>query len=396
MRKLLFLGGPIFQLPIIEKAKEMGLRVGVVDWNQDAPARTVADDFFCASILNREAVFKIVEQYKPSGVICGACDTSVQTAAAVCEKFHLAGNSLETARNATDKYLMLKAFVRGGVPHPKFQYIVKEEIAQAHPQLSFPLICKPVDSSGSRGINLIGNASEFFEKAHESSQAGKSGDILLEEYLVGNEISVEVIVSDGEPHVLQVTDKITTGAPHFCEIGQSQPAVMSQALRARVEKVAKNACRAVGLVNSPAHVEMKLTQDGPKMVELGARMAGDTISTYLINRSVKGINMSEMAIRIALGEKIEIPPYGNSGEATAIRFIGSKDGVLTAISGLGTVRQLPWLDNVTVFGEVGKRYFVSSSNSDRVGFVVARGKTTEEALNRCTEAIHIMNFRWEK
>lgn len=114
MRKLLFLGGPIFQLPIIEKAKEMGLRVGVVDWNQDAPARTVADDFFCASILNREAVFKIVEQYKPSGVICGACDTSVQTAAAVCEKFHLAGNSLETARNATDKYLMLKTFVRGG------------------------------------------------------------------------------------------------------------------------------------------------------------------------------------------------------------------------------------------------------------------------------------------
>lgn len=262
--------------------------------------------------------------------------------------------------------------------------------------MSFPLICKPVDSSGSRGINLIGNTSEYFEKAHESSQAGKSGDILLEEYLVGNEISVEVIVSDGEPHVLQVTDKITTGAPHFCEIGHSQPAVMPQALRGRVEEVAKSACRAVGLVNSPAHVEMKLTQDGPKMVELGARMAGDTISTYLINRSVKGINMSEMAIRIALGERIEIPPYGNSGEATAIRFIGSRDGVLTAVSGVETVKQIPWLDNVTFFGEIGKRYAVSNSNSDRVGFVVARGGTTSEALNRCTEAISLVCCQWEK
>ena len=282
------------------------------------------------------------------------------------------------------------------MPHPRFQYIVKAKIAQTRPQLPLPMICKPVDSSGSRGINLIRSESEYLEKARESSQIGKSGDILLEEYLTGDEISVEVIVLEGVTHVLQVTDKITTGEPHFCEIGHSQPATMSQSLRQQVEEVAKGACCAVGLVNSPAHVEMKLTQDGPKMIELGARMAGDTISTYLINRSVKGVNMSEMAIRIALGEKIKIPSYCSSGEAAAVRFVGSKNGVLSAVSGLEKVRKLPWLDNVTFFGEIGKRYSVSNSNSDRVGFVVARGATAKEALNRCTEAMCSMSFRWEE
>ena len=114
MKRILFLGGPIFQLPIIEKAREMGLRIGVVDIDERAPAREVADDFFHASILNCEAVFSIVEQYKPNGVISGACDTSVQTVAAVCQKFNLPGNSLETALKSTNKLLMLEAFLRGG------------------------------------------------------------------------------------------------------------------------------------------------------------------------------------------------------------------------------------------------------------------------------------------
>ncbi len=394
MKKLLFLGGPISQLPIIGKAKEMGFRTGVVDVDEKAPSREAADDFFNANILNREAVFTIVEQYKPIGVTCGACDIPVQTAAAVCERFNLPGNSVETALKSTNKLLMIEAFSREEVPHPKFQYIPQAEIFKILPKLPFPLISKPVDSSGSHGINLIRYMDEYIDKVKESSQAGRSGDVLLEEYLVGDEISVEVIVSEGVPHVLQVTDKITTGAPHFCEIGHSQPATISQALRQQVVDVATRACRAVGLQNSPAHVEIKLTKRGPVLIELGARMAGDMISTLLINRSLRGLNMSEMAIRIALGEKVDLPSFENSGDYVAIRFIGSKNGRLLSVTGKEEASQLSGVENVTLFGHVGKRYSLSNSNSDRVGFVIAKAKTKEIALKCCQNAIDRLHYEW--
>lgn len=394
MRKLLFLGGPVFQIPMIEKAKAMGLRVGIVDRDEEAAARPYADDFFRASLLDQEAVFSVVENYRPDGVICGACDTSVQTAAAVCERFNLPGNTMAMAKCATDKLLMLKAFERGGVPHPAFQFIPRDAVVTALPTLPYPLISKPVDSSGSRGINLITCLEEYPAKATESSRAGRSGDILLEEYLDGNEISVEVVVLRGEPHVLQVTDKITTGAPHFCEIGHSQPALLSEALRQEVEAVAKGACRAVGLQNSPAHIEMKLTKNGPKMVEMGARMAGDTISTYLIDTSLQGADMAESAIRIALGEDFELSAYRNSEVWSAVRMIGSRKGTLTAMSGVETARAVPGVVNVTLMGKVGRHYEAARSNTDRVGFVVARGNSKDEALHRCDEAIACLKFEW--
>ena len=264
----------------------------------------------------------------------------------------------------------------------------------ALPTLPYPLISKPVDSSGSRGINLIICPEEYPAKATESSRAGRSGDILLEEYLDGNEISVEVVVLRGEPHVLQVTDKITTGAPHFCEIGHSQPALLSEALRQEVEAVAKGACRAVGLQNSPAHIEMKLTKNGPKMVEMGARMAGDTISTYLIDTSLQGADMAESAIRIALGEDFELSAYRNSGVWSAVRMIGSRKGTLTAMSGVETARAVPGVVNVTLMGKVGRHYEAARSNTDRVGFVVARGNSKDEALHRCDEALACLKFEW--
>ena len=264
------------------------------------------------------------------------------------------------------------------------------------PQLAYPIISKPVDSSGSRGINLIVGPEEFRRKVRESSQAGRSGDILLEEYLDGNEISVEIIVSKGVPHVLQVTDKLTSGAPHFCEVGHIQPAEMSADLRQAVEEVAKGACRAIGLQNSPAHVEMKLTSNGPKMVEMGARMAGDTISTYLIDASVRGVDMAEAAIRIALGEPLQLADYENSGESAAVRFIGSRPGTLVAVGGVESAKLIPSVINVTVTGQKGKTYEEARSNTDRLGFVVAKGKSKAEALAHCDEAMRCLKFEWKE
>ena len=178
---------------------------------------------------------------------------------------------------------MIKAFEACGVEHPWF-YILScpEELDRVIDKIDFPCISKPTDNSGSRGVMLIHNESELREAVAYSSENGRSGGVIVEEYMRGPEVSVEIITLDGQPHVLNVTDKLTTGAPHFVEMGHSQPSRLGDENVAKISDLATRAVKAVGIENGPAHVEIILTENGPKMVELGARMGGDCITTHLV------------------------------------------------------------------------------------------------------------------
>ena len=125
MKKVLFLGAPIFQIPIVQKAKQMGLYVGIVDINVDAPAFPYADESFVCSIRDNESVLNIAKSFKPDGIVIGACDTSVVTAAYVCQELNLPGHTIEAALNSTDKVKMLEAFEAHNVSHPLFQVASK-------------------------------------------------------------------------------------------------------------------------------------------------------------------------------------------------------------------------------------------------------------------------------
>lgn len=241
---------------MIEKAHEMGLYVGVVDLNKDAPAINYADEYFCASIKNYNEVIKIAEIFRPNGIMSGACDTSVVTVAQLCNVLGLPGHSIEAAINSTDKLKMLQAFSENNVNHPKFQVISREEINTAEISVGFPAVSKPVDSSGSRGISFIENEKTVIAALLNSADSSQSGNVLVEEYMEGPEVSVEMLVIDGTPYVLQITDKTTTGAPHFIEIGHCQPSTLDKNIQEEIRAIAKQAVLAVGLVNSVAHVEL--------------------------------------------------------------------------------------------------------------------------------------------
>ncbi len=291
---------------------------------------------------------------------------------------------------------MLEAFSKNNVPHPKYQFIKKSEIDNFNMMIPYPAIAKPVDSSGSRGINIIRNSSELYSAVSLSSEAGISGDILIEEYMSGPEVSVEVVVIDGIPHVLQITDKITSGAPNFYETGHSQPSALDYETKEAIKKVAKEAVLAVGLVNSPAHVEIKVTEDGPKMVELGARFGGDCITSYLIDTSMVGVNMIELGIKLSLGEKIILPDYKNSGICSAVRFIPSKKGIVKSINGVSDVAGLDNVIDVRLTCKIGKKYSKKTDNTARFGYVVCKGKSNQEALDNCEKAISLINIEMDQ
>ena len=241
-------------------------------------------------------------------------------------------------------------------------------------------------------MNLVSSQEELSAALQTASKAGISGDVLVEECMTGPEVSVEIIVSRGVPHVLQVTDKLTSGAPNFYEIGHVQPTSLSCKQRRAISDVASSAVLAVGLKNSAAHAEVMLTSEGPKMVELGARLGGDWITSHLIWNSVSGIDMVETMIKLAEEEFSELS-YSDSGKFVATKFLPAREGVLQELNGIETARDSEGVIHVEVHGVVGKRYGKAVDDSARFASVVASGNTKEDALTNCDRALRLIEVQ---
>lgn len=164
----------------------------------------------------------------------------------------------------------------------------------------------------------------------------KTGDVIVEEYMSGPEVSVETLSIDGTCHVLQITDKLTTGAPHYVEMGHSQPTRHSKEIAKKISETAIAANKAIGIKNGPSHTEIIITGEGPKIVEIGARLGGDCITTHLVPLST-GVDMVECNIRIAMGEKPDISCKYNRG--SAIRYLSTENGVIKNIKGLDAAKK---------------------------------------------------------
>ena len=279
---------------------------------------------------------------------------------------------------------MIKAFKEHGVESPWFYIIENVTVLNALlPQLSYPCILKPTDNAGSRGVMLVKSAEELIEAYQYSVSQSRGGLVILEEYMTGPEVSVEVMVVDGEPHVLQVTDKLTTGAPYFVEMGHNQPSMLPAE---DVEKIMDLACRAVksvGINCGPSHVEIKLTPTGPKMVELGARMGGDCITTHLVPLST-GVDMIKATIDVSLGLNPDITPTQQKG--SAIRFLDAPNGIIKVIEGVEKAQNIDGVQEVSLTKAIGDEVTEIHSSLDRCGFVIAQCDSANDAIEVCEKA----------
>ena len=393
MKKVMIIGASILQLPAIRKAKELGYYVGVADYNPNAIGIAEADEYFNVSTIDVDGVVKVAQEFKPDGIMTLATDMPMRAVAKACEACGLPGISFDTAIKATDKGEMIKAFEAAGVEHPWF-YIVpaQPDLETVIDKITYPCIMKPTDNAGSRGVVLCHSREELENEYEYSHHESRGGAVIIEEYLQGPEFSIEVMVVDGEPHVLQITDKLTTGAPHFVEMGHSQPTRQSEENSEKIRDLAVRACKAVGIQVGPAHVEMILTKAGPKMVELGARMGGDCITTHLVPLST-GIDMVGCTIKLACGEKIDIEPKWEKG--SAIRYFDTHNGVIKSIEGIDEAKKIPGVQEISIVHHVGETIGEIGSSTDRVGFVIAQADTAEDAIKVCEKAIASIDIRIE-
>lgn len=388
MSRLLIIGASVLQLPAIKRAKELGHYVAVADYNPNAVGIKYADEYFNASTIDIDAICQVAEKFKPEGIMTLATDMPMRSIAVATQRLGLPGISLETAIKATDKGEMIKAFKAHNVPSPWY-YIVGDKLELGGLDITYPCIIKPTDNAGSRGVCLVNTRAELEEAFEYSQKESRGGKVIVEEYMVGPEVSVEVMVVDEEPRVLAVTDKLTTGAPHFVEMGHCQQSQLPSDVISEIKEVAKQAVKSIGINCGPAHVEMMVTPEGPKMIELGARMGGDCITTHLVPLST-GIDMIKATIDVCLGLRPDIEPKWDKG--SAIRFFDVAPGKITAIDGVDEARKIEGVQEITFTKEIGDEVTEIHSSLDRVGYVICQSEDAKDAIVLCQNAANVVKI----
>lgn len=395
----MILGASVLQIPAIIQAKEMGLFVIAVDMNPNAEGFLYADKKVIVSTTDTENVLKEAKNNKIDGIMTIASDRPMITIAKVAKELNLHGIDERTAINATNKAKMREALKKSSVPIPMYfsvdnyeQYL--ESIYKIKKN-NCKVIVKPADNSGSRGISLIENYQEKkLEKIYKyCKEHSNTGSLVVEEYMEGPEVSVETLSYNGTCHVIQITDKITTGAPYFVEMGHSQPSSLDKEIIEKIKKVAVDANKAIGIKNGPSHTEVKVTKDGPKIVELGARLGGDNITTHLVPYST-GVNMVEACINIALGQEVDIRKKFQ--KASAIRFKKCDTGEIINITGVEEAKKMNGIKNVNIVHGVGEQSREIKNSNDRVAYVISQDESALKAINSCENALKKIIIEVEK
>lgn len=300
--KLAILGASYLQLPLVQKAKELGVYTICFAWEDRAVCKDVCDKFYPISIIESELILEKCIEEKINGISSIATDIAVPTMSFVASKMNLAGNSLKSSNISTNKYLMRVAFKQKNLPVPRFTKISNLQEISRIKDLKFPLIIKPADRSGSLGITMVNHPDQLYDATKNALSESFIHQAIVEEFIKGKEISIEAISWQGEHYILAYTDKVTSGYPHFVELEHHQPSqLVNKTNKNQIDNLVFKALDSLEIKNGASHSEFIITENNDVLItEIGARMGGDFIGSDLVKLST-GYDYLKGVIDIAVG-----------------------------------------------------------------------------------------------
>ena len=316
---LVFGVGPL-QESIIKRAKKMGLYTVGIDPCVDATCKDCVDAFEVVPSQDYEGHCAVVEKYSIDTIVTAATDKPLVMMARIAEKYGFPFYPVETAKWSTDKFQMKERFELGGVPHAQGRLISKAEEAEG---LVFPVIVKPRDNSGSRGVKLCRSKEELDASMNEALEVSKLDTVLVEEFIEGPEYSIEGLHHDGKSEVIQFTEKKTTEFPYNVELGHIQPANISEENQQKIREIVSKIGAALHFENCPSHTELKINERGIFVIETSPRLGGDYITSTLTPLST-GVNLEDELLKISLGETIK--PQLEAVQYSGVRFFDFDEG----------------------------------------------------------------------
>ena len=301
MKKLAIIGASYLQLPLVKKAKQMGIETICFAWKDGSVCKEFANYYYPIDVKEKEQILEVCQREGINGITTIAADLPVSTINYVASKMGLISNPVEYSETTTNKYEMRRCFMANGVPSPKFA-LVKEDGNYDIKGFQFPLIVKPTDRSGSKGVEKVLDPAQLETAIKRAQDVSFHKEAIIEEFVTGREISVESISYEGKHTILQITDKVTTGAPFFVELEHHQPSSLPEDIKSQIKEIVLHALDALHIKYGASHSELKITEDGDIcVIEIGARMGGDFIGSDLVRLST-GYDFLKGVIEVALGD----------------------------------------------------------------------------------------------
>jgi biotin carboxylase/predicted TIM-barrel fold metal-dependent hydrolase len=383
-RKILIVTASKAQLPLINRAKELGLFVVATDSDANAPGLKAADVAEVINTLDPEAVLAVARRHAVDAVVTEQTDVAVPTVALVAERMGLRGIGVEVARKASHKYDMRRACAAAGVPTPKFVSCrTLDDARRAADEIEYPVIVKPVDNQSSKGVTKVKTPAELEAAVNEALRNTRSGEFLVEELMLGTEAAVDAFVDGDTVTTLGICDKTKCPPPYSFDMRLIFPGRFDAAILDELRRANEAVLRAVGIRMGITHGEYIVTPRGVRLIEIAARGCGARVATDLLP-AMTGADLLGARLRQALGE----PPGLEVTRTLAgvLDFIVLPPGRALRVGPADEARAVPGVVGVEISVREGQEWNVIKSGDARHGYVLAVGETSAVALEAATTA----------
>jgi biotin carboxylase len=382
-KRLLVLGAGPAQLGVLRAARDRGLFVIALDRDPAAPGFEYADRRAVVSTEDEPAIGLLAAAEELDGVIAAGIDWPVAIAARVAARIGLPHPlAPETAALAVSKQRQRERLAEHEVPQPRWQVLT-----QVPDDLHVPCVVKPPDRQGQKGLTLVRDRDRLPEAVEQAVAASRTNVAVVEELIQGPEVTVNAFSIGGVFHPLTVTDRLTADEPAFgVALAHAWP---SEHETEGAVEVARAAATALGIENGPTYTQVVLGPDGPKVMELAARVGGGHDAELCL--AALGIDLNGLALAAALGEPVSVPPAKPSGGA-CVRFLVAPPGTLESVEGIDEALAQEGILDAHVYRRPGWVFTPLRRGADRAGFVLVTGSSRDDALTKADRAAELIRF----
>jgi biotin carboxylase len=399
MKTLLILGAGKEQVAAIAAAKAKNIRTIVLDMNPKADGRALADEFHLVSTRDRDALLTFAKSYpgKIDGVMTIASDIP-HMVAAVAEVLGARHIPVQVAELCVHKLHMKEKLRQGGVNVPLFARIASLPDLKAFvTQAGFPVVIKPVDNSGARGVQRLTREMDIAQALDYSRGFAYGGEVLAEKFITGLQISTEGLMHDGVFHCTGFADRnyarLDDAVPFMVEDGGDIPTILNGRDKKLVEAEFEKAARALGIDWGPAKGDMIFGDDGKAyVIEIAARLSGGNFCYDKVPWST-GVDIVDILVDMAVGHPVDPARFEPTRDfATSQRYFFPMPGTIKDIRGLATAQALPHIRKVDVWAKAGDAVAAAENHPSRVGYVISCAPTREEAVAAARAAVAQVQF----
>jgi biotin carboxylase len=396
-KTIMILGAGTMQIPALSTAKKKGWRVIAMDGNPHAPGAGIADIFEPVDLKEQKTLLERARFYKETsgldGIFTAGTDFSLSVAF-IAENLGLPGIPAEVALNATNKARMRELFAARGIPSPAFISCGRDGLDRllSFPG-NFPVVVKPVDNMGARGVQMVQNPSDLKAACEKALAFSRSGSVIVEEFINGPEFSVDALVYQGRIHAFGIADRHIYFPPFFVELGHTFPSCAGEKVLKDVEEVFRQGIEALGIDNGAAKGDIFHTGGGAVVGEIAARLSGGYMSGWTCPYAC-GVDITEAAMNIALG----LPPGDLSPRrawTSAERAFISIPGAAAGVLGLEQALEVPGIQDVFTRTEAGSPVKFPENNVEKCGNVISALPERADAVAVAQQAVSLILVRLE-